>query len=1143
VITCSRCGTQNPDTARFCMACGERLVADAAGEERKIVTVLFCDLVGFTERSDHADPEDVKARLSVYHATLKDVIERFGGTVDKFIGDAVLGVFGAPVGHEDDPERAVRAALRIQAAIAEMDAARPELGLEVRAGINTGEAIVAFGLGPQIGESLTGDVVNTASRLQAVAPPGGIVVGEPTFRATRGGFLYEELDPVRVKGKAEPLTIWRPIAPRSRLDVDVTARPSGSFVGRRTESDVLRDRFEAILAAPGGRVELVSIVGDPGVGKSRLIRELAGFVDALPDFVNWRQGRCLPYGEGVSFWALGEIVKGEAGILDSDPPPEAAAKLEVAIEAVAHDRGQRDWLRKHLSTLIGLGTEDLDPRGDERTTAWRRFVEALAERRPTVLVFEDLHWADTALLRFIEDLADSPTPGRLLIVCAARPELAERAPAFGRGREHATTVPLGPLSDAETALLLAQLLDRAVLPAQTQAVLLERCAGNPLYAEEFVQMLIDRGLIDRGRERLPAADLVPVPDTIQALLASRLDALPVDVKALIHDAAVLGKVFWSGALALMSGLREEEVRALLDEAERRELVRPSRTSSLSGQREYTFWHLLIRDVAYGQIPRAARGVKHLAAARWLKATLAGRLQDFAEELAHHYLEALEYGRTSGGEGLGELRADTATALYLAADRVWPLDAARADTYLAQAVELMADGHPMRPRTLSRAADVASLRGRHDEAVDRFEEAIAGFQAAGDRHGEGEALGLLARVLSRRGELARSDELMEASIALLEADPPSPELVRIYNRKAGGLLTATAYEDCLALTERALALAEELGLDDEYVRALQFRGAARCETGDEGGLDDLRLAIERGRSAGHGQSLGLALGNYAFELWFREGPAEALGAWREMRRLAEGRGFLSQLQQARMGELECLFDLGEWDDVMRIANAMWRHAEDRRSEIGVYAQLFAAWVRLRRGEYERVRARIDRLLDDARRLGLVEYLVPAIVCAAEVRRLSSDAAGARTLLVEFGERTAAEPRSRALFLPIVARGLAALGEPATIGRLIPAPEVVRTPRHRHGVVTALAIQAEAEGRIEEALVRYRDASLRWDVMGFTLEQGLTRLGQARCLIALGRVDDADRPLLEARLRFERLGASEPLSEVAALQAADDSISAV
>jgi class 3 adenylate cyclase/tetratricopeptide (TPR) repeat protein len=1130
------------------MACGARLVADAAGEERKIVTVLFCDLVGFTERSDHADPEDVKATLSVYHATLKDVIEHFGGTVDKFIGDAVLGVFGAPFGHEDDPERAVRAALRIQTAIAEIDAERPELGLAVRVGINTGEAIVAFGQGPQIGESLTGDVVNTASRLQSVAPSGGIVVGEPTYRATRGEFVYEQLEPVRVKGKAEPLPIWQPVGPRSRLDTDVTARPSGSFVGRGPESRVLRERFEATLGAgpvDGFTVGLVTITGEPGVGKSRLIRELASYVDALPDLVNWRQGRCLPYGEGVSFWALGEIVKGEAGILDSDLPAEAEAKLDAAVDAVARDRGQRDWLHKHLATLIGLGAEDPDPRGDERTTAWRRFLETLAESRPTVLVFEDLHWADAALLSFIEALVDSPAPGRLLIVCAARPELADRAPTFGRDRENATTIPLGPLTDAETAQLLAQLLDRAVLPAETQAVLIERCAGNPLYAEEFVQMLIDRGLIERGaRGRLPQADQVPVPESIQALLAARLDALPVDVKALIHDAAVLGKVFWSGALALMSGLREEEVRSLLDEAGRRELVRPSATSSLSGQREYTFWHLLIRDVAYGQIPRAARGVKHLAAARWLKATLAGRLQDFAEELAHHYLQALEYARTSGGrEGMAELRADTATALFMAADRVWRLDAARADAYLRRALELMADGHPLRTKTLSRAGDVASLRGRHDEAVGLFEEAIAGFRASGDRRGQGEAMGLLARVLGRRGELARSTELMEEAIEVLEALPPGPELVRIYNRKAGELLTAAAYEECLIWAGRGLALARELDLDDEYVRALQFRGAARCETGDEGGIDDLRSAIERARAAGHGQSLGLALGNYAFELWFREGPADALEAWREMKRLAEQRGFVSQAQQARMGELECLFDLGEWDEVMRIANLMWRHAEDRRSEIGVYAQLFAAWVRLRRGQHERVRARIEQLLADARRLDLLEYLVPALVCAAETLRLSGDATGSRAMLAEFEERTATEPRSRAMFLPIVARALAALGDPAAIARLVPPAELVRTPRHRHGVVTALAIQAEAEGRYEEALVRYRDASLRWDVMGFSLEQGLTRLGQARCLIALGRAADADRPLLEARLRFERLGALEPLAEATALQAADDSISAV
>ncbi len=625
MIVCPRCGTKNPQEARFCLNCGSPLGGVSTGEERKVITVLFCDLVGFTERSDQADPEDVKAMLRVYHTLLKRTIEHFGGVVDKFIGDAVLGVFGAPVGHEDDPERAIRAGLQILDDVEEANREQPGLELAVRIGINTGEAVIAFGQGPQIGESVTGDVVNTASRLQNVASTGTIVVGEATHHASSAIFEFEDLSPVTVKGKADALSIWRPLRARSLIGMDLREQQRTTFVGRVEESATLRVVFRKMeeyreQLARLGSPQLVSVIGEPGVGKTRLLREFSTFIDELPDLIRWRQGRCLPYGDGVGFWAFGEIVKAQAGILDSDDPEQAGAKLAEAVNAVVEDPSDRDWIRRRLAPLIGAGGDSIDVPREELFTAWRRFVEALAYEGRLVLVFEDLHWADVPMLEFIEHLLDAGERP-FMVVCAARPELYDRYPKWAERRHNAIRLSLPPLTDSETAVLISSLLERAVLPAATQSVLIERSGGNPLFAEEFVQLLVDRGLIDLDSHDRPVAELhdIPVPESLQLLIGSRLDQLPHEDKALLQDAAVIGKVFWSGALAALCGCDEASVHDRLADVLRRELVRPNRTSNLLGQTEYTFWHAMIRDVAYGQIPRAGRELKHLAVARWLQA--------------------------------------------------------------------------------------------------------------------------------------------------------------------------------------------------------------------------------------------------------------------------------------------------------------------------------------------------------------------------------------------------------------------------------------------------------------------------------------------------------------------------------------------
>ena len=503
------------------------------------MSVLFCDLVGFTATSEQQDPEDVRARIRPYHARLRSEIEAYGGTVEKFVGDAVMAVFGAPVAHEDDAERAVRAGLRILEAIADLNESDAELDLQVRVGINTGEAVVALGARPEQGEGfVTGDVVNTAARIQGAAPVGGVAVGEQTHRATERVFEYEPLEPASVKGKAEPLALWRPKAARARFGTDIIRRYTTPLVGRELERPLLIGTFER--AAQQRSVQLVTIVGEPGVGKSRLVAELFAYLGTKPELTRWRQGRCLPYGEGISFWALGEIVKAEAGILESDSAQVAAGKLDTA---VSPEEPERQWLLQRLSPLIGVEAAPPAER-QELFTAWRRYLEGLAAARQTVLVFEDLHWADEALLAFLEHLAEWSEGVPLLLLCTARPELYERRPGWASGQRSSHTINLPPLSDQETAQLVSHLITTAVLSEELEQGVLERAGGNPLYAEEFVRLLAARGL---------GAGEMELPESLQALIAARLDTLTTERKSLLQDAAVLGKVFWVGGLAEIGG--------------------------------------------------------------------------------------------------------------------------------------------------------------------------------------------------------------------------------------------------------------------------------------------------------------------------------------------------------------------------------------------------------------------------------------------------------------------------------------------------------------------------------------------------------------------------------------------------------------
>ena len=440
--TCPSCSYPNPDGQRFCGDCGVSLETPLRPvvEERKVITALFCDLVGFTAATESADPEDVDRMLSNYAAMARSRIEAYGGVVEKFIGDAVVGIFGIPAAHEDDPERAVRAGLRIAEDAEELEAVGGA-PLRLRVGINSGETLVRLGITPGSGERLlVGDAINTASRIQSVAPEMGVAVGLAAYEATSSVFDYEELEPATLKGKVEPVRIFHAKATRAHLGTDLTRTHDTPFIGREIDLAILRGIFDKTVAATS--VQLVTVVGEPGLGKSRIVAELGSYVDSKPDLITWRQGRCLPYGEGITYWALGEILKAHAGILESDTTSVAQAKLDLVLP----QGEERAWFRQRLRPLLGIEATSSAVR-EELFTAWRRFLEYIAEQGPAVLVFEDLHWADESMLAVLEHLVEHAHGVALLVVVTTRPELFERYPNYTSGLRNSIRINLTPLSE------------------------------------------------------------------------------------------------------------------------------------------------------------------------------------------------------------------------------------------------------------------------------------------------------------------------------------------------------------------------------------------------------------------------------------------------------------------------------------------------------------------------------------------------------------------------------------------------------------------------------------------------------------------------------------------------------------------------
>jgi class 3 adenylate cyclase/tetratricopeptide (TPR) repeat protein len=1069
------------------------------------VSVLFADLVGFTSRAEQLDPEDVRALLSPYYARLRTELERFGGTVEKFIGDAVMALFGAPASHEDDPERAVRAALAIR------DWVREEGHVQVRVAVHTGEALVTMGARPDRGEGMAaGDVVNTAARLQAAAPVNGILVGERTFRATQTVIDYRAAEPVAAKGKKGRVAVWEAKQARARSGVEVPYQQRAALVGRERELHVLRDALARVQAER--TPQLVTLVGVPGIGKSRLLYELSRIADAEPHLISWRQGRSLPYGEGVSFWALAEMVKAQAGILESDTSDEAEAKLAAMTADLVSGTPDADWVRRHLGALAGLGGGGVSIGGDRRGevfAAWRHFFEALAEQRPLVLVFEDLHWADDGLLDFVDYLTDWAGEVSLLVVSSARPELLARRPGWGGGKPNAITLSLVPLSDVDTARLIGSLLGRPVLEAGQQTLLLVHAGGNPLFAEQYVQMLAEHG----------ADGELPLPESIQAIVGARLDLLAPPEKRLLQDAAVIGKVFWPGAVAALGGdASRVELEEHLHVLERKQFVRRERRSSVAGEMQYAFAHVLLRDVAYGQIPRTARAGKHVHAAGWIESL--ARPEDQAEMLAYHYLSALELSRAADQDAAA-LAPRARPALQRAGDRAFALNSfAAAIGYYRAALGLWPE-HARKERAglLFQLALTLGGAGEDGDGI-ALDQARLALLDVGDRARAAETDARLGELWWLKGHRDRAFEHLGRAQALVRDEPASAGKAYVLSELARYRMLADEFD--LQTGLEAMELAEALGLDEVRANVLITIGMGRTLAGDPQGTADVKRGLEIALAGNFPTAAVRGYSNLSHTAESAAGDlAEGLRLALAAEKLAQRIGTKAMLRWTGGALIGLWFELGDWDQCARAADEFLAESASLGPHYyDTYIRGARSWMRLARDDMEAALEDQAELLISARQAKDPQVLKPALAVSAYVLAAAGRAEESQRIL---GELFAAGTADLSNLFESFTDGVLAA---EILGRRDEARRWLGNAQNSPWFDVARAL-------IDQEFVRAADSL---DSMGAARSGALARLRAAEELVKAGRQAEADDQLQRALSFFRSVGATRFAREGEALLAA-------
>ncbi|HEU0236424.1 MAG TPA: adenylate/guanylate cyclase domain-containing protein [Candidatus Limnocylindrales bacterium] len=1129
---CPRCGTAAVPGAKFCGECGERLTPTSAGPdlaatripgarppgsadrgaanggplpvgaERRIVTVLFADLVGFTSLAEGRDAERVRDLLSRYFETASEIVARYGGTIEKFIGDAVMAVWGAPTAHEDDAERAVRAALDL---VGSIGALGDELGAELsgRVGVLTGEAAVTIGATNQ--GLVAGDLVNTASRLQAVAPPGSVLVGEATRHAAGGSITFEPAGDAVLKGKAAPVPAFRAlrVVAKSR-GVGRSDSIEPPFVGRDVEFRLVRSAYHSV--ARERRARLVSITGEAGMGKSRLAWEFSKYTDGLAEKMWWHEGRSPSYGEGISFWALSEMIRKRAGLLEGDDEPTTRERIAAALVQHVPDADERAFIEPCLLTLLGVGAPP--PGGRDRLfTGWRQFFERLASESPVVLVFEDLQWADDGLLDFIETLLEWSQSYPLFVLTLARPELLERRPAWGAGR-NATSLPLGPLSDEAMRELLAGVVPQ--LPEASARTILARAGGIPLYAVETLRMLVASGRLENAEDGTLRAigplDVIDVPPSLQALIAARLDGLPAADRSLLQDAAVLGQTFATAALSALVGDGPDVLEPRLRGLVARDLLSLDTDPRSPERGQYGFVQSLIREVAYGTLAKRDRRTRHLAAARYFEAL---GDEELSGALATHYLAA--YEAAADGPEADALAAQARIALRAAAERAANLGSPKqALAYFVAAADLPGDDADQLD-LLERAGLVAEESGQHHRAADLFDQVVQQRRRAGDRLGAARATAARAEALMSN-DVAAAQDLAESALTEY-ADLPEDrsEVLGLRYAVARCLLRSGRNADAAALLEGMLRAVEMTGDESFVLRVLATRGATLPAVGRsvEGAII-LDGVIRRAERAGLFEIQDRARINLSVTLADDDvvaGRDVAASGFED----AVRRGAAGSAAYYAMNAAEYDLHIGEWDAASTRVREVLELGLEANDRLANLAQLYV--IGLLRGSPD------PALIDEIRRSA---HDAPQI---ADVELWDAFGRGDATGAIGHGLPFAAADDLNAPFAYFrvgVAAAVARDVTNATIA-LTSMSGNLRTGRWNEGILETLqAIAAGLAGDRVRAVERGRAALDMFRSMSVRLDEGLAALGIAA---ALGP-DDPETPAFadEARRTLTDVGAA-------------------
>jgi class 3 adenylate cyclase/tetratricopeptide (TPR) repeat protein len=1155
--TCPNCGAPVAPDARFCSTCGTALgeTASAPGAERKLVSVLFADVTGSTSLGEQLDPERLRSVMDEYFGAMREEIEAEGGTVEKFIGDAVMAAFGVPTAHEDDPARAMRAGLRMLARLPDVNRtleSEHDVSLQIRVGVHTGEVLAT--VDPQPGEAMvTGDAVNAAARLQSAAEPGEMLASERTVQAARG-FAVADRGPLELKGKQERV--------RAFAVLEETGGPTrglpgfhAPMVGRDAELDVLRSVYER--AEHEGRPHLVTIYGEAGVGKSRLTREFLSWVTSRERPPATLAGRCLPYGDGITYWPLAEILKSYASILDSDPTDLAIEKVRKAGRDLLTQAVSPDPARATATLAYTIGLQDpdisfgaLDPKDvrAEVHAAWRSFFTALSGREPVIAVIEDIHWADPALLDLLEELADRVL-GPVVFICPSRPELAATRAGWGGGRRNTSSVALDPLTVEESHELIRLLLAVDDLPPSVHERMLERAEGNPFFLEEIIRRLVDGGLIEHADDRWRATEgieRVEIPDTVQAVLAARIDLLePID-KRIAQAAAVVGRVFWSGPVADLTGSDPAVLDAALRRLEERELVLSRPGSSLAGQPEYIFKHVLTRDVAYESLPRKDRADAHTSVARWLESTAGDRAVEFAEVLAYHFATAAGLQREAGGVDAA-LRRSALEWLRRASE-----DARR--RYVLKKAERLAE-------------EAVGLAATPEERVDALE--TLGESFFSDYQGDlawryFREASLLAASLSepdgrRVAHLAaRACDITIRWPGSMSALPTEPDVRELLDLGFAHVPAGDSEERVRLLGVRAgwpfsFPDAAELGEPDDYERA----GIEASEMALRLGLPNLASGV-----LDNAASAWAATGNYARteRVWKRRGDIIplvtdafeigdywAMGAWgyyeladyeASLRCVADGETAIADIGASNLQvhldawRVATLHRLGRWDDAVEPFAKLREALDDRRDRPPYFAShAFGAMALIHTARGDIVES--DRLTQILSPLlfGASGRLYPWLLRLHLIRG-EVDAARALTRpsvwRVHAGDAYESESEL-AWALRDADRASASLVE-------------MRDHAASSGTPSVFAFADRLEGRLAldsgdvvRAADLLRGASERFGALSCTWERALTLVDLGRSRSALGEPEAAQASWSEARETFERLGAVHDLATTDALLA--------